>query len=137
MRFLGALIGTARPCQPRDRGAVDLEGSGNGALAFTLSQPLQRFLALVVSQLRLRQNLTPVRRARLRPSVMRDRMISRSNSAVCRAPHTADYAELNIMRSGGVRAPFLRPFCGRRAPHNRGRGDRGACGTAALRRGWD
>jgi uncharacterized protein (DUF736 family) len=44
----------------------------------------------------------------------------------------ADYAELNIMRSGGVRAQFLRAFCGRRTPHNRGHGDQASIRTLSL-----
>jgi hypothetical protein len=41
----------------------------------------------------------PTARARARPSPVRAMISSRSNSAVCGALHTADYADTAVMRS--------------------------------------
>ncbi len=48
--------------------------------------------------LRGRPPFRPLARAASSPALVRSAMISRSNSAVCGAPHTAEYAERAIMR---------------------------------------
>ncbi len=66
----------------------------------------------------LRPRLCPFDLARARPSDVRARISSRSNSALCGALHNADNAERVVMRSvvAGVRVTARLRRC--RAPHN-------------------
>jgi hypothetical protein len=62
--------------------------------------------------------LCPRATARARPSPVRARIRSRSNSALCGAPHKADDAESVVMRSDAAKTHDTPGFPWCSAPHN-------------------
>ena len=73
-------------CQPRNRRPADVVAARDTALRFSRCDPRPCFALLVRGELRLRPIFTPRALARSRPSPVRTRIRSRSNSA--RPPST-------------------------------------------------
>jgi hypothetical protein len=67
----------------------------------------------------LRPPLRPRAAAAVKPAPVRSRIKSRSNSALCGAPHKADYAEPGIMQSCASKVDVPQALYRQNTPHYR------------------